>query len=59
MTVETTDTRSCVYLDCVVQGQSNKGNIKVSALQASVLLSRALDKYGACTEVVDFFFYSC
>ena len=28
---------SCVYLDCVVHGQSNKGNIKVSALQASVL----------------------
>ena len=27
---------SCVYLDCVVHGQSNKGNIKVSALQASV-----------------------
>ena len=27
---------SCVYLDCVVHGQSNKSNIKVSALQASV-----------------------
>ena len=28
---------SCVYLDCVVHGQSNKSHIKVSALQASVL----------------------
>ena len=27
---------SCVYLDCVVHGQSNKSHIKVSALQASV-----------------------
>ena len=30
---------SCVYLDCVVHGQSNKSNIKVSALQASVVSS--------------------
>ena len=28
---------SCVYLDCVVHGQSNKSHIKVSALQASVV----------------------
>ena len=31
---------SCVYLDCVVHDQSNKSNIKVSALQASVLSTR-------------------
>ena len=33
---------SCVYLDCVVHGQSNKSNIKVSALQVSVIYSTVL-----------------
>ena len=48
---------SCVYLDCVVHGQSNKGNIKVSALQASVCETTRIRRISSSRGPL--FFYHC